>query len=281
MSIKVLSSGLYTSVQDKGRMGYRSLGVPVSGAMDAFSARLANRLLGNPEDNAVLEVMLQGPVLEFTQATRICLTGATFQATLNEEPITLIHEVSVKNGDVLRFGTATSGVFGYMAVTGGIQSEKVLNSRSLYEGVTSRGKITKEDIIPIANTEIQSEKFASVAIRTEDPETNALTVYKGPEFDSLPEDIQAKIETISFSITPDGNRMAYILDSEISLSVPGILTAPVQPGTVQLTPSGKIIVLMRDGQTTGGYARILQLSDKSINRLSQGRAGDEILFSLI
>jgi allophanate hydrolase subunit 2 len=105
-------------------------------------------------------------------------------------------------------------------------------------------------------------------------------VFKGPEFEMLPLEMQKELFKSPFKINPQSNRMACLLDSQTIFSAQEIITSAVQPGTVQLTPSGKIIVLMRDAQTTGGYARIFQLTEMAINILAQKPAGSKVMFKL-
>jgi len=107
-----------------------------------------------------------------------------------------------------------------------------------------------------------------------------LEVFRGPEFDQLTDRQLGKLFSNKFSIAKENNRMAYQLNEVIEGSTGSMLTSATLPGTVQLTPSGKLIVLMKDGQTTGGYPRILQLTDHSISILAQKRSGDPIHFVL-
>ena len=132
MAIKVLQAGLATTVQDAGRTGYYHLGIPLSGALDQYSFRAANLLLGNPEDAAALEMTMLGPKLEFTQDALIALTGANLPAKLDGVAIANYEVVAVKAGSVLSFDYLKDGVRGYLAVAGGIDVPVVLGSRSTY-----------------------------------------------------------------------------------------------------------------------------------------------------
>lgn len=279
--IKVLSSGLYTSLQDLGRFGYRAFGVPVSGAMDGYSAQLANQLLGNTEDCAVMEFTFTGPVLEFSQATSIAITGAAFTPMLNNSEIPLNTLVDVPEGSLLKFGLASFGLRGYLAVAGGFVADRVLGSYSYYPGITQQPVIVKGDELQLQDSfQIHEGAHATVKVPKLHLVSSEIDAVRGPEFELLPEAAQKQLIDSNFTIAPESNRMAYLLDASEELSGMEILTAPVQPGTVQLTPSGKTAVLMRDAQTTGGYARVLQLSEKSLNRLAQKRAGEVIQFIL-
>ncbi len=279
--IKVLTSGLYTTVQDLGRFGFRKQGVPVGGAMDLYSAELANRLVGNNPDYAILEITLVGPKLRFESDMRIAITGADLSPVLNGNPISLNASINVPHGAILEFGKANYGTRCYLAVAGGILTESVMGSRSFYSGITRSAKIEKGNAIPIGKPNMtDTSSHASVKVAMSHFTDDKIAVYPGPEFHVLPKEIQKKLGTLKFRIGSESNRMAYVLEADVSLSASGIITAPVQPGTVQLTPSGKLIVLMRDAQTTGGYARVLQLTEEAINKLAQKGAGERIQFSL-
>ncbi|MEM7084565.1 MAG: biotin-dependent carboxyltransferase family protein [Bacteroidota bacterium] len=280
--IRFLASGLYTSLQDLGRFGYRNLGVPVSGAMDLRSATRANLLVGNEPQLAVMELTASGPVLEFEIPAVIAVCGASFTPELNGNEITMNRPIEIPAGGVLSFGRPSKGLRAYLAVQGGFISEKILGSSSFYNGITSRSHFAKGDVIRF-NGDTQgflslpsSELEGAVHF-----ETSEIVAFRGPEFNELPNSIQLLLNGEAFTVAPNSNRMACFLNHSEAISAKEIVTAPVQPGTVQLTPSGKIIVLMRDAQTTGGYARILQLTDSALNILAQKRTGMSVYFKII
>ncbi len=279
--VEVISSGLYTSIQDLGRFGYRRFGIPVSGAMDSYSAKLANRLLGNSETDAVMEITFTGPVLKFHSSTQIAVTGAGFSPTINDSEIPLNSRVEINTGSILKFGLPSYGMRSYLSVLGGFQTENVLDSFSFYNGITNEGKLRKGDVLLISNSE-KPQLTASVKIKIDKTNfsNSEIEVWKGPDFEKLSIEIQQKILSTKLIVMPESNRMAYLLTGWEILSTAEIITAPVRPGTVQLTPSGQCIVLMRDAQTTGGYARILQLDENSLNRLGQKRSGENVVFKL-
>ena len=280
--IKFIASGLYTSLQDLGRFGYRNLGVPVSGAMDLQAATNANMLLGNDPQFSVIEFTASGPVLEFEVPAAIAICGASFTPKLNGVSIPMNQAVEVPADGRLSFGRPTKGLRAYLAIQGGFNAEKVLGSVSFYQGITSQSHFSKGDVIDFnVNTENSSPSFSSELRLATHFDAVEIEVMKGPEFEQLPELVQSLLKGGTFTITSNSNRMAYFLNAAEAISAKEIITAPVQPGTVQLTPSGKIIVLMRDAQTTGGYARILQLTESSQNSLAQKRAGMPIHFRII
>ena len=280
--IKVLKSGFYSTIQDLGRYGYQDFGVPISGAMDGYSAHFANALINNDKNDAVLEITMIGPTLQFNCHTIICISGADLFPMLNNKEIKLNSIISVKPKDVLSFGKLNYGLRSYMAVKGGFQTEFKLNSRSMFKNVTSKIKIeTNDDLQIIEALPSDSSKYASLKFNKAVFESNIIEVYKGPEFGHLSPIQQKQLFDQEFTISNLNNRMAYQLEGLFENDLTPIITSLVLPGTVQLTPSGNVIILMRDCQTTGGYPRILQLKESSINCLAQKFKGQKIRFQLL
>lgn len=280
--VEILKSGLFDTIQDLGRFGFQDYGVPISGTMDRYSADLANSILGNTRNAAVIEATASGPKLKFHQETVICITGAFMNPKLNECVIENNSTISVASGDILSFGTLAMGFRSYIAVLGGFQTECIMESRSMYQNVTTNSRLFKGDqlqILRLSDTNIES--FPLVKINQEHLECDTLEVFQGPEYKYLKVEQQESINKLEFVISSNSNRMAYQFDQQIKNDLSSIITSLVLPGTVQLTPSGKVIVLMRDAQTTGGYPRVLQLSDSAINCLSQKSIGAKIKFKCI
>ncbi|MCG2461789.1 biotin-dependent carboxyltransferase family protein [Flavobacteriaceae bacterium F89] len=277
--LKLLKSGLYTTVQDAGRFGYRHKGVPVAGVMDSFAAQKVNMLLENQPEAAVLEITMTGPTLEFEEDTYIALGGADMSVGLNNIPIHNYTVYKIKSGDTLSYLKLNYGFRGYLAIKDGFKSEVVLGSRSLFKPVTSVNRLKDNDqllytVYKSFQPKIQKLKVDSFL------DDEVLEVDKGPEFDLLNDKHLEGLFNKEFTVAPENNRMAYQLNESIPGHEISILTSATLPGTVQLTPSGKLIILMKDGQTTGGYPRILQLSEKAINILAQKKAGDIISLKL-
>lgn len=279
--IEVLHPGLHTSVQDNGRFGYRNFGVPLSGYMDHISAEFGNALLNNKKEAAVLEITLLGPKLLFKTSTNIVITGAELSPKINNIPISNYKIYAVQSKDVVSFGKLIKGTRAYMAVLGGFNTPTVLNSKSFYSGITKNAVLRKNDIIPIQEVDkLKLNQKGFVNNKIQFYETNQIEVFKGPEFELFSAVEMQKIIESTFTVSPQNNRMGYRLE-EITVShKKSIITSPVLPGTVQLTPSGQLIILMKDAQTTGGYPRIFQLTEKSIAILAQKRAGEAINFSI-
>ena len=275
--IKVVKSGLYTSIQDSGRFGYRSIGVPYSGFMDFKSAILANKILKNSLDSALLEITLVGPVLKFDNPTTISLTGAEFNSTLNNKLVEFYKPVNVSKGDILEINNSINGARCYLAVRGGIDSETILGSKSFYQGLTKSDILKNNDIIKF-NLQEKIHQYQNYYSRFS--LNSSIEVMKGPEFKLLNKTSLNSFFNQNFTIGSN-NRMAYNLVETIQASINTIISSPVIPGTIQLTPAGSIIILHRDCQTNGGYPRIFQLTKQSLDNLSQLKSGEKIKFKLI
>lgn len=281
-NILILAEGLHSSIQDLGRKGYRSFGVPISGAMDKFSAILANKLLNNDEKLPVLEMTSIGAKILFEDHSLIVLTGADMSPKINGTLIKMNQVYEVKTSDVLSFGSIISGVRTYLGVKGGFLTEKKLKSYSYYEGITSKERIQKGDRLKIASYDINLEVTSSkIKVKTSHFEAAKLEVTKGPEFNRLTKKHRELLFSKRFKVGGMNNRMGYQLKNKFPrLKDNEIITSATIPGTVQLTPSGTLIVLMRDCPTTGGYPRILQLTDIAINQLAQKKENDVFKFDL-
>ena len=275
--IKVISKGLYTTIQDKGRFGYRNIGVPSSGYMDSESAETANLIINNPKDNPLIEATLIGPTLEFKKSAVICITGGEFSPTLNDIKISSYSAIEVNKGDILKVNNSSIGSRCYISIQGTIISDTILGSKSFYHQITNSNIIEDGDIFLFKkNIRTLEQKYTHKKFEL----NKTINVFRGPEFKCLSNESIKTLFNEEFSIGIN-NRMAYNLLEKIQDGVNSIISSGVIPGTVQLTPSGNIIILHRDSQTTGGYPRILQLNEKSLNDLAQLRTGDNIRFKLL
>ena len=274
----VKDAGFFTSLQDLGRFHYRHLGVPVSGAMDLVAAARVNSLLENNPGDAVIEMTLKGPKLEFTEPAYIAFSGAEMQLELNEEPIELDQAYFVDAGSTLVCGHTSHGIRTYMAVKGGFKTPEILGSRSFYYPVTPTKTIQAFSEIPYTPNTDYEPKVLRVSHSKLYKET-ALNVFPGPEYELLSDGQLEALFAGTFTMAKEQDRMACQLQEFIDGHDCQMITSATLPGTVQLTPSGKLIILMRDGQTTGGYPRVLQLEQHSINVLAQKKFGDRLRFN--
>tara|TARA_R110002020_G_scaffold374098_3_gene585515 strand:+ start:989 stop:1855 length:867 start_codon:yes stop_codon:yes gene_type:complete len=280
--IEVISPGFYSTIQDMGRVGFAKYGVPKSGCMDSFSAKKANLLVGNDSNDAVLEITMTGPTLVFHGDSSIAISGAQFDLQLNDCHIENDKAYKVSAGDKLVFNSLREGFRAYLAISGGFQTMKLLDSRSMYEEITDSIKIERGDRLPIiSKSEEKENKGASVNFEIKGIFENEINLYEGPEFYLLRGDQKELLFKNSFTVSQSSNRMAIQMKEDFQNNLKGIVTGPVVPGTVQLTPGGTLIILMRDCQVTGGYPRILQLSELGICTLAQKRPGDSVFFKLL
>ena len=279
--IKILKSGLWTSVQDLGRPSGKSWGVPFSGVMDTISAGFANLILGNNPSDALLEFTLLGATLEFQNSTNIVITGAEFNSKLNEVLIQNDKVYNIVKGDVLSMSNVRLGVRCYLGISGGIQSKKIFGSRSFSEGITTSSSFKVGDMIPYIEYAPKMKSNTRIKWSKNHFQQQEIIVTKGPEFHLFDQNSIIDYCTNSFSIAKENNRMAIQLNESLPPHSHSILTHPVLPGTVQYTPSGRLIILMRDAQTTGGYPRILHVDEQSICSLAQKNTNDSIRFKLV
>tara|TARA_R110002124_G_scaffold162063_2_gene329165 strand:+ start:2395 stop:3240 length:846 start_codon:yes stop_codon:yes gene_type:complete len=279
--ITVLNSGIYSSIQDLGRSGFAHIGVPVSGVMDSYATKIGNQLLHNSLEEAVIEITFGGCKFLFEKGLQICLTGANFTPTIDGEKVSMNSVLDVKKGSVLSFGKKIFGVRTYLSILGGISSEVVLNSKSFYKGITTSFVLKKGDQIKINSTTSENKKTLSkIKIEEHNFTAKCINCCKGPEFELLSKTEQELLIETQFTISNDNNRVGYRLKEVFKNQLKPILTSGVLPGTVQLTPSGELIILMRDCQVTGGYPRVLQLTEEAINILAQKTTKDKIQFEL-
>jgi len=275
--IKVIEPGLYSNIQDHGRFGYRNIGVPYSGFMDQESARTANKIVGNDENESLIEITLMGPTLLFNADYILSITGADFSSLINNDKVDMYKPIHVKLGDTLKINHSKYGARCYLAISGGIDVKSILGSKSSFKGITTSYFLKKGDEIKVIKNNKSNFNFEFKSVFKID---SVLNVFKGPEFNNLKKDSVAMLLNKKFTIGVN-NRMGYNLNEKLQIGTKSIISSPVLPGTTQLTPSGNIIVLHRDCQTSGGYNRILQLDEKSLNDLSQLKVGQIIRFKLI
>ena len=275
--IEILDPGYYITIQDMGRFGYSHYGVPQSGCMDIFSAKNANLLLSNSISEPLFEICMMGGKFLFKKEAKISLSGALFEVLLNDKEVSNDLLIEVNKGDVLAFGRAIKGNRIYLAVKGGIDCKSVMGSSSMYRGISEDHIVRKKDVFKFSQNPSNNSIHEKVDLNIFD---EILYAYKGPEFGFLTSDNKSLLFDKHFSVSSN-NRMGYFLKEKLNSNSNSIITSPTIPGTVQLTPAGDIIILMKDGQVTGGYPRILQLDEKSISCLSQKNSGNKCTFKLI
>jgi len=274
-SIIVVKPGLFTTIQDLGRPGHRASGVPLSGAADVASLRVANRLVGNRDDAATLELTLLGPDLRFEEDAVIALTGAVFPGLPPHAAVT------VRAGDTLSLGHATAGCRGYLAVAGGIDVPVVLGSRSTFGAARLGGlrgaPLAAGDALPVGGDRgvpANAGLPQPAAVRSVDRVVTLRTI-PGEQFESVGAALWSATHTTSSRSDRMGVRFdgAALGDAAAAGSLPSVA---VLPGTVQLPPDGRPIVLLADAQTIGGYPVIGHVIAADLPLLAQLRPGDPV-----
>ena len=300
MKVIVKKGGPLTTLQDTGRYGFQKYGVLVSGAMDLFSLKLGNILVGNKESEGALEMTMSGPFLKLPAGLVFALTGADLGAKMGGKPVPLNRAVYVKEDSALSFGFAAKGVRGYLTVAGGFAVPEVMNSKSTY----LRAKIGGVGGAPLADgTELETgdltaeqEKLAAALAGLGGKPFSTLGWSVGTEslFAGEPIRVTQGLQADWFSnatlhaffrsgytITAQSDRMGYRLsgtplpykDSSLEM-----ISEPVTFGSIQVPADGNPIILMADRQTTGGYAKIGQVIQADLSRLAQMKPGQTIYF---
>ena len=289
MGFRVIKGGMLTTVQDFGRNGYQSQGFSVGGVMDVRSFKLANLLLDNPENEAVLEITLIGPVLEFTADTIIAITGGDFSPKLNDEPVPTHTALYVRKGDVLSFGSARTGTRCYVAFSGYLNVPVVMGSRctSLKSGIGGfKGrKLEAGDYISERVKRRYLPFFLSRKIKPPDYDNDdgVLRVIMGPQDNKFSTQGIATFLNSEYTVTGEFDRMGCRLDGPIIApkTTSDIISDGIAFGAIQVPSAGKPIILLADRQTTGGYAKIATLASVDIPRLVQKKTYQKIRFKAI
>ncbi|MCC6611750.1 MAG: biotin-dependent carboxyltransferase family protein [Burkholderiales bacterium] len=303
MTIEVIKPGLLTTVQDLGRFGYQRFGVVAGGVMDEWAHRLANLLVGNGEDEATLEITLQGPTLRFEAPALVAVCGAALAARVDRAPLAHSRPVLLRAGAVLEFRALERGCRAYLAVRGGIRVPLVMGSRSTYVraglgGLEGRA-LRKGDRLPIAlyapgwypaldaamrsgDAPCASERW-SVGPTAASAGVRPVRVIAGPQWELFSQESRALFLGAEFRVSVNSDRMGYRL-SGASIKprrATEMISEAVAFGTVQVPPDGNPIILMADRQTTGGYPKIAQVAAVELPRLAQTRPLERLRFELV
>lgn len=282
LKVHIRKPGLHTTIQDKGRMGYQHLGVPFGGCMDVKSAKGANWLVGNAPDAALLEITLIGPEIVFHGSGQIALTGANLSPKINGEPIPVNQTLQIADGDLLTFGKCKYGCRSYLAIAGNWLVPQWLKSASAYNAqFTPKSILKKGDSIAVETTSAEF-KTLSASQNMIFPGEVRVRMSRGPEFDSISEDVLDQLLDCDHSISVYANRMGYRLETKIKRykAASELISSGIIPGTIQITNEGQPIILMKDAQTTGGYPRIGTIFSSDLNIVGQLKPGDKIWFDL-
>lgn len=266
-SCHIIKKGILASIQYAPNTDFVSLGVPSGGPMDSESAAIANDLAGNLPSHPVIEIAIGGLTIQFDNAAIICLYGAHENLSIDENVERAGKAITVSAGSTVSIQPTNRGLYSYLAIRGLETKRLAIHTTPLLQGQSI------------------SYSYSDATIRQEicqyeKPSSN-IAIQKGLEWYLLTDKQKSLIKNQSYSLSSKSNRQAYLLESKVTfehdLSIP---SSPTIPGTVQLLPSGTIAVLMRDGQTIGGYPRIGWINEREINMLAQQTFGTAIKLSL-
>ncbi|MGF6906021.1 biotin-dependent carboxyltransferase family protein [Fusobacterium sp. PH5-44] len=284
--IKILDAGLLSSVQDLGRYGYQRSGVSTTGVMDEFASRVANKLLGNDENAAVIETTMKGISFEFLNDGAFAVTGGNCETTINGTPIKLWVGYKCKKGDIVKMGICKGGLRNYIAFAGGIDVPIVMNSRTTnlkakIGGVNGRKLVINDEIevFPIDLKTVELKKFNEKYIPKYSKEIN-VRVILGQQVDEFTEKGIKTLFDGQYSITNESDRMGMRLLGEAIEHKVGadIISDGMTIGAVQVPGNGQPIIMMSDRQTTGGYTKIGNVISVDLPVLAQAMPGTKIKF---
>lgn len=286
-TIKILDAGLLTTVQDLGRYGFQRYGVSASGVMDEYSAKIANKLVGNKVGEAVLETTLKGVQIEFLQNTVVAITGGNCDVTLNGTKIELWQSYLVNRGDILKMGICRSGLRNYLAFAGGIDIPIIMNSKSTnlkakVGGFNGR-KLMTGDILSVGVGSLEAPLTLNKHYIPTYSKDIKVGVILGQQDDHFTE---AGIKTFlneTYTVTQESDRMGIRLSSVSGATIEhkngaDIISDGITFGAIQVPGSGQPIVMMADRQTTGGYTKIGNVISSDLAKLAQATPGTKVKF---
>jgi biotin-dependent carboxylase-like uncharacterized protein len=296
MPIEVLKPGLMTAVQDEGRIGTYAVGMPPAGAMDKFSYRVANLLVGNPEGAAALEATYLGPELAFTQDAVIAVTGADMPVKINGDEVAPWTAHEVRSGDVLSFDFLRSGARAYIAVRGGIDVPVVMGSRSTYT-LTGMGgfegrALQVGDELPVGSLNGAAFRPAGVPqelIPVHAREVELRVVVGLSSYRLTPASLAEFFET-TWTVTPDANRVGYryrgtalefverVQPAGAGSDPSNVVDIGYPVGSIQVPGGTEPIALLNDAVTGGGYATIATIISSDLDRAGQSKTNDKTRF---
>ena len=292
MNSVVTRAGFLTSVQDLGRTGFRQFGVSTSGALDSFALRVANLLVGNDAGAAGLEITLGGLQLRFEDERIVAWCGGELDVQIGSRTLPAGHVAHLQGGDELKFGRAQFGCRFSLAISGAIDVPIVLGSRSTdlranFGGLEGR-TLRDGDRLPLGEPR-RSQTAAAAGISSwtaphdwASPASHhpILRFTRGIDWERFNASTLQRFTSEPFAVSPDSDRMGVRLDGpELKRDKEtDLISEAVAPGTVQVPPGGKPILLLGDCQTIGGYPKIVHVITVDLGIAAQLRAGDGVRF---
>ncbi|WP_258027868.1 urea amidolyase family protein [Microbacterium testaceum] len=279
-ALRILDPGAATTVQDLGRPHRAALGVARSGALDRVALRTANRLVGNDEGAAGLEILLGGWHARAETDTWVCVTGALLEVRVDEVPVDLYAPLLVPAGSELSIGVARLGLRSYLAVRGGVEGAAVMHSRA-------RDSLAGLGPAPLRTGDLVRAGVPASAIPSVDvfpwtvpPSTIDVALAEGPRADWFAPRALATLFAEPWTVSADLDRVGIRLDGPVLERIrPGELPSEgMTPGALQVPPHGRPVVLLADGPVTGGYPVIAVATEAGTSALAQARPGDTVRF---
>lgn len=274
MSVTVLHSGTQTLIMDAGRPGHRHQGIPGGGAADKLSFAIANHLVGNRWDAPALECAIGGLHIRFERDATIAISGAQMWAQNQGMNLPMNKAVEVEKGDILTMSFTRAGCRAYLAIAGGVEARKFMDSVSTYLparlGGLDGGALKTGDIVRVGEKQGEPNSLPKGHVPALSNHV-VLRAGAGPEWDTLSDAGKRYLFTTPFYATTATDRMGTRLKGDkISLNAPlNMTSSPLLPGTLQVPPDGQPILALADGHCTGGYARALQVIQADLWLLGQ------------
>ncbi len=285
MALLIQKAGLATSIQDSGRSQVQHLGVPCSGAADVLSLAIANYLVGNDLDTPALEFTLLGGTILFKKRIVFALAGAYAPCSVNGITISLYEQIISQPGDVLTISAITGGARLYMAVSGYLKSDAFLGSCATYApggfGGHSGRNLIDGDILEVQTPKtLPKRRYLEKQYRPIISGHIVVRAVEGSEIVQLSESARNNLFTKPFVVSGRISRMGIEFESPVlEIQAAALMkSSAVFSGLIQCPPSGKLLLLLADAQTTGGYPRVAQVIRAGRHLLGQLRAGSSIRF---
>ncbi|WP_326788994.1 biotin-dependent carboxyltransferase family protein [Streptomyces sp. NBC_00151] len=279
-ALAVVRAGALTTVQDQGRPGHAHLGVPRSGALDAPAAALANRLVANPAEAAVLETTVDGCALRPRSTVTVAVTGAPCPVRVDGRPVAWGAPVRVPAGALLDVGSARGGLRSYVAVSGGVAVDPVLGSRStdLLSGL-GPPPLTDGAVLPLGSPGTLHARVDVVPHRAP-PAELVLRVTLGPRDGWFTEPALRTLTTRVYRVSSASNRIGLRTEGpSLERAVSGELPSEgLVLGAVQVPPDGRPVVFLADHPTTGGYPVIAVVRSADLPAAAQAVPGTPVRF---
>lgn len=276
----VVRAGALTTVQDRGRCGHAHLGVPRSGALDPYASGLANRLVGNTVDAAVLETTVDGCAVRPRCAVTVAVGGAPCPVTVDGRPVAWGAPVRVPAGAVLEVGAAVRGLRSYVAFAGGVAADPVLGSRST-DLLSGLGPAPLRDgtVLPLG-PEPHGPAGPDTVPWPAPPEELVLRVRLGPRDDWFTRPALRTLATRAYRVSPASNRIGLRTEGpSLERAVTGELPSEgMVLGAVQVPPDGRPVVFLADHPTTGGYPVVAVVREKDLAAAAQAVPGTPVRF---